>query len=244
MWTFEILFWPYFLGKIVDLLSRSDLDRASAWPNLRVLLMWGAAAWVFMEAGFRLRDYLQALAHPKLEAEIRMDMFDHVQHHSPKYFNEHFAGSLSNKIGDMVFSINIMVRYVWHYLIPACFTCVVALFIFAQMNPFLAMIVGIWIVVHFALCWFFTLKCANYAYLHGESRSTLIGKIVDSLTNNFAVNLFFRFRFEKDNIALFQKQERETNRTAQIYTVKMFTSLCAVLALEVFALTGFILFDP
>lgn len=101
MWAFEVLFWPFFLRKIDDILSLHDADRTAAWPILKTLLMWGAAGWIFMESGFRLRDYLQARIFPKLEADIRMTMFDHVQRHSPKYFNEHFSGSLANRIGDL-----------------------------------------------------------------------------------------------------------------------------------------------
>ncbi len=107
------------------------------------------------------------------------------------------------------------------------------------MNAFLALIVGIWIVVHSLLCWIFTLKCTEYSHLHGEARSTLVGKIVDSLTNNFVVNLFFRFRFEKEQIALYQKEERNANHAAQVYSMKMWTSLGAVFVLEVFTLTWF-----
>ena len=242
MWAFETLFWPFFLGKVIDILTRYDVDRLSAWPTLKPLLMWGAGAWIFMDGGFRFRDFLQARSFPKLEADIRMTMFDHVQRHSPKYFNEHFAGSLANKIGDMVSAVTIILRMVLTYLIPSCFTCILTIIIFSQMNAFLALIVGIWIVVHFALCWMFTQKCEKYSYLHGESRGTLVGKIVDSLTNNFVVNLFFRFRFEKDHIAEYQKDEQKTNFLAQIYPVKMFTVLCAALAVEIFTLTGFIIF--
>ena len=41
-----------------------------------------------------------AKAIPRVQADIRMSMFDHVQRHSPHYFNERFAGSLANKITD------------------------------------------------------------------------------------------------------------------------------------------------
>src|ERR1700722_9348448 len=78
MWTFETLFWPFFLRKIVDILTLYDLDRLSSWVFLKPLLMWGAAAWILMESGFRLRNFLEAGAFPKLESEIRMTMFDHV----------------------------------------------------------------------------------------------------------------------------------------------------------------------
>ncbi len=242
MWPFEVLFWPFFLRKIVDTLSLYDADRAAAWPNLKNLLMGGAAAWIFMEGGFRLRDYLQARLFPKLEADIRMSMFDHVQRHSPKYFNEHFSGSLANRIGDMVLSIIVILRNVWVYFVPAALTCTLVIVIFAEMNAFLALIVGSWLVIHFLLCWIFTIKCTEYSFLHGEARSALAGKIVDSLTNNFVVNLFFRFRFEKDQIAQYQREEQKANHLAQVYTVKMYTSLCAVLAVEIFTLTGFTIF--
>ena len=117
-----------------------------------------------------------------------------------------------------------------------------AIVIFSQMNGFLALIVGIWIAVHFTLCWIFTLKCAKYSYLHGESRSTLVGKVVDSLTNNFVVNLFFRFRFEKDHIAHYQKEEQKANRLAQTYSAKMFTALSIAFVVEIVTLTWFIVF--
>jgi len=49
--------------------------------------------------------FLMAKAIPKLQADIRMTMFDHVQEHSPHYFNERFAGSLVNKITDMTTAV-------------------------------------------------------------------------------------------------------------------------------------------
>ncbi len=66
-----------------------------------------------------------------------------------------------------------------------------------------------------------------------------MGKIVDSLTNNFVVNLFYRFRFEKDQIAHSQKEELKTNDKAQVYSVKMFTSMSVGFVVEIFILTGF-----
>lgn len=242
MWTFEMLFWPYFLRKIVDVLTYFDADRVSAWPNLKILLMWGAGSWIFMEMGFRYRDYLMGSVFPKLEADIRMAMFDHVQKHSPKYFNEHFSGSLANKIGDMVLMVAILLRSMIILFIPAALSCILTIIIFSQMNALLALITGIWIAAHFAISWIFTIKCAEYSFVHGEIRSTLIGKIVDSLTNNFVVNLFFRFRFERDRIAHYQKREQRVNYQAQTYSAKMFAFLSAILVAEMFALTGFMLF--
>lgn len=237
-----MLIWPFYIRKMVDVLTQYEGNRLAAWPSLKLLVILGACYWIFIETGFRLRDYLQARASPKMEADIRMAMFDHVQKHSPKYFNEHFSGSLANKIGDMVSTTTIMLRDVLMTFIPGVLTCIFTIVIFSEINTTLALIVLIWIVVHLALGWFFTLKCAKYSFLHGESRSTLVGKIVDSLTNNFVVNLFFRFRYEKDHIAHYQKDEQKTNQLAQTYNVKMFTFLSIAFILEIVVLTSFMMF--
>ena len=109
----------------------------------------GGSFWIFIEGGCRFRDFLAARAYPKLEADIRMTLFDHVQHHSPKYFNEHFSGSLSNKIGDMVLTTSSILRDISITFIPSFLTCVLTVVVFAQMNAFLALTVGVWLLVHF-----------------------------------------------------------------------------------------------
>ncbi len=238
-WSFEMLLWPYFLNKIVDVLSQYNGDRLSAWPSLKMLLCFGAGAMLFVEVCFRSRDFIQARALSKLQADIRMTMFEHVQNHSPKYFNEHFAGSLANKIGDMVLSVSLVLRSILMGIIPGVLMCVLTVVIFAQMNTILALIVGAWIITHFSIAWRFTVKCAHYSHLHGESRSLLAGKIVDSLTNNFVVNLFFRFRFEKNLISGYQKEEYKANRLAMTYSAKMFTATSIAFLVEIFTLVGF-----
>ncbi len=90
-------------------------------------------------------------------------------------------------------------------------------FFLFQVNPYFAAILGGWILIHFALCIAFTRKCVHYENAHGESRSALLGKIVDSLTNNFAVNLFYRFVHERKFISAFQQKEMDRNYQAKRY---------------------------
>lgn len=241
IWTLDVLIWPLFLGKTVDTLALYDADRLSARSSLGTILSWGALFWIGIEGGCRFRDFLAARSYPKLEADIRMALFDHVQHHSPKYFSEHFSGSLSNKISDMVLTISPLLRTLSISFIPSFFTCIFTIYIFARIHAFFSLIVGIWLCIHAILCWFFTLKCAKYSMLHGESRSALVGKIVDSLTNNFVVNTFFRFQFEKNYISHFQKQEQKANYIAQVYNVKMFSLTSIAFVLEIFVLTWFMI---
>ena len=179
-------------------------------------------------------------AFPKLEANIRMAMFDHIQHHSPKYFNEHFAGSFSNKIGDMTTQVTSILQNLMVF-IPAVASSILILLFFSKVNPLFAMILAVWIVLHFSICFFFTSKCVKYSNDHGEARSTLAGKIVDSFTNNFAVNLFSRFQFENLRIARYQKIEQEKNYQAQYYVALMLLSLSLLFLVGIITLNGFVI---
>ncbi len=224
VWVLDAAVMPYILGRIIDVFTAYDTNRETVWPALKWLIVAVLSLWVIVEVGFRTRDFLRAKAFPKLQADIRMAMFDHVQHHSPKYFNEHFAGALSNKISDMTTEATDLIQSMFVFL-PAFFTCMISIFFFFEVNSLFAIILSVWVLVHFGISFFFLPKCVSYSHIHGEARSSLAGKVVDSLTNNFAVNLFSRFRFERQRIVPDQADEIVKNERAQRIVAWMFTTL-------------------
>ncbi len=239
-WSIDSTVWPYLLRLIIDTLTNYDTNRPDAWGALKWLLVAGICLWVGVEVCFRTRDFIRARAFPKLEADIRMEMFDHIQHHSPNYFNEHFAGSLANKISDMTTQISSILQNLMIFL-PTVTSCVLVLLFFSEVNPLFALILAIWIALHFAICFFFTAKCVKYSNIHGEVRSTLAGKIVDSFTNNFTVNLFSRFKFEHLRIANFQKIEQQKHYEAQYYVALMLLSLSLLFIVGIITVNGFLI---
>src|SRR5579872_2034140 len=180
VWAIDVTVWPYLLGMVINILTQFDADRAAAWAALIGPVVFGLFLWIAIQVGFCIQGFLLARAKPQLEADIRMEMFDHVQHHSPKYFNEHFAGSLANKITDMTTQISMILDVTLTIFIPTVASCFLAVFFFYKINPLFVLILGAWVILHFATCMFFARKCDNYENMHGEVRSKLIGKIVDS----------------------------------------------------------------
>ena len=208
-WCFDALLWPYILRIVVDTLTAYEVNRLEAWGALLGPIIGGLSLVIGIEVGFRTSGFFLAKAIPKLEAGIRMAMFDHIQRHSPKYFNERFAGSLANKITDMTTQVSLIINELLWPIIPALATCLLGSVFFWFINPLFAWIMLGWAIIHLIVCVKFTRPCDAYEHRHGEARSTLLGKIVDSFTNNFAVNLFYRFKQEKDHILPFQKEEQE-----------------------------------
>lgn len=220
-WPLDALLWPYLLSLVIDVFTRYEGDRLSAWGALKVPMFGAIALVASVEIGSRTMGFLMAKGIPKLEADIRMGMFEHIQRHSPRYFNDRFAGSLANKITDMTTQVvAILQELVWPIL-PALVTILFGAIILFFINPVFASILLGWIGVHLGICLFFTRSCDQLEHVHGEARTTLLGKIVDSFTNNFAINLFFRFSHERKLIAPFQLKEQKTNVEARRYVEKM-----------------------
>lgn len=226
-WPSDSLIWPYILSLVVGIFTQFEGDRLGAWQALQWLIFYGIVLMLSIEVMSRTMGFLLGRAIPKLQADIRMEMFDHVQRHSPNYFNERFAGSLANKITDMTTQAELIINQLFWPILPAFVTCVAGTVVLGFINPFFGWFFGLWIIIHLGTVLKFTRPVGLYEHRHGEARSFLLGKIVDSLTNNFAVNLFYRFKEEKKILLPYQDIEEKTNVQARQYAEKMscFTSL-------------------
>ena len=217
----DLLLWPFLLRWVIDIFTRYEGDRMLAWDALKAPIIGAVGLIILIEINSRAMGFLMAKAIPRLQADIRMAMFDHIQHHSPPYFNERFSGSLANKITDMTTQVESILQQLFWPLISAVATAILGSIFLWFVSPVLALILALWIVLHLGICLFFSRTCDLYEHRHGESRSTLLGKIVDSLTNNFAVNLFYRFKYERNKLIISQNEEKETNMFAKKYVEKM-----------------------
>lgn len=217
----DLLVWPFLLRWVIDIFTQYEGNRMQAWGALQAPMIFAICFLILIEINSRAMGFSLAKVIPRLQADIRMGMFDHIQRHSPRYFNERFAGNLANKITDMTTAVETILVQLWWPLIPAIALSIFGAIFLGFVSPMLAAILIVWMGVHMGISLFFSRSCDIYEHRHGESRSTLLGKIVDSLTNNFAVNLFYRFKYERHSLTPFQNDERETSTFAKRYVEKM-----------------------
>lgn len=220
-WAIDHTVWPYVISLLVDTISNFTGDRANMWPAVAKPLIFGAILWVFVETTYRAAGFTGAKVFPRLEAAVRMSMFDYVQRHSYTYFGSNFAGSLSNKISDMTTSMTHVLQLVMQLFFPVILAVTMAIIFFALLSPLFALILGLWISVHMGICMLCAKTCSNYSNIHAESRSSLAGKIVDSFTNHLNVRLFSRHKFERDYLYRAQQDEQKKHQKSLFKIEKM-----------------------
>jgi ATP-binding cassette subfamily B protein len=220
-WSLDHTLFPIVMMMLVDTIIGFEGDRAEMWSALSLPLMLGAGIWVTVEIFYRLAGFIGARFFPKLEASIRMEMFDYAQKHSHVYFSNHLAGSIANKIADMPRSVTQILQLVTTLFFPVALALLIALFLFARINLLFALILATWLIVHVAICLIFARKCAYYSNIHAKALTTLAGKIVDTFSNHLNVKLFSRHAYEHKYLSNYQQDEQKKYAQSLYYIEKM-----------------------
>ena len=162
----------------------------------------------------RVSGILMMKIFPQFEANIRLSMFEYVNQQSHSFFADNFAGSVANKINDMPRSAQAILEMVLTLFIPIIATTIITTVMFTYLHPLFGAVIFTWIVIHMGICIYTSKTCQLYSNVHAESRSRLVGRIVDSFTNNVSVRIFSRRNYEYEFAKRFQQDEIVKHKAA------------------------------
>ena len=183
---------PWFIGRLVKLVTSVPADRfvAETWP----WLLGMAVVVLIARPGIILARYLitnQAIAGPFTNL-IRWQSHWHVVRQSWAFFQNDFAGRISNRVMQtgpaLRESLVTSVTAVWYVIVYAT----TAVIMTAAADWWLATPILIWFVGYNALLVYFVPRLRDRSKLTSEARSLMMGRIVDSYTNILTVKLFAR----------------------------------------------------
>src|SRR5262247_699161 len=189
---------PWFMGRIVTLVTTISPERflAETWPWLAGMALIVLVA----RPGVVMLRYLitnQAIAAP-FTGLIRWQAHFHVVRQSWAFFQNDFAGRISNRVmqtGPAVRQTLVAsVTALWYVLVYG----VTAIVMTAAADLWLTLPIFAWFAGYMALLWYFVPRLRDRSKISSEARSALMGRIVDSYTNILTVKLFARPR-DEDN---------------------------------------------
>jgi ATP-binding cassette subfamily B multidrug efflux pump len=226
---------PWFMGRIVTFVTKLPPDQflSRTWPWLIAM----AAIVLIARPGIVLARYLvtnQALAGPFTNL-IRWQSHWHVVRQSWAFFQNDFAGRISNRVMQtgpaLRESLVSSITAIWYIVVYGATAVVMT----ASADWWLTAPILAWFAGYVALLIYFVPRLRDRSKLTSEARSLMMGRIVDSYTNILTVKLFARPRDEDDYVR--DSVEFHTGRfLAQQRLITIFGTLLAVLnALLVFA---------
>ena len=218
---------PWIIGRLVTMVTTIPADRflAETWPMLVamavVILLARPAATVARSVVSN-----QALSAP-FSSLVRWQSHFHVVRQSWGFFQNDFAGRISNRVMQTGFalreSLTSAITAVWYIVVYG----ITAIIMLGAADLWLALPVVLWFAAYVATLAYFVPRMRERSRRQSEARSALMGRIVDSYTNILTVKLFARPREEDDFVR--DGVDRHTDRVAE--QLRLFTGFAGILSL-------------
>ncbi|MCX7343600.1 MAG: ABC transporter ATP-binding protein [Proteobacteria bacterium] len=211
LWSVDLSLRPYLIKVMLD-----KLEMVSPHADLFTELMAPALTYIALGFGinfiYRIYDYLALRLMPSLYNDIVIKVLDYTEQHSHSYFQNHFGGSIVNKISEMARAVQDIVETIIHRFVSHSLALLIACFAMASVNLILALIFFTWVIAFLVSSYFFSKEPYILSEQLSKTHTKLIGKIMDSVTNILTVRLFARQKFEINYV---KAQAREREERAQ-----------------------------
>src|SRR5215831_3754503 len=143
---------------------------------------------------------------PPLRARVQKQMFSYLIGHSPRYFQENFAGKLGQKIKEAGRSI----------LGILCFDAskitvilLVATTLMAVQAPLFAVLLVGWMAIYLTVTSTLARRCVSLSKAFSAAVSTSTGRLIDSIANADTVRSFAKAAFERRLLARYLDEEAQ-----------------------------------
>ncbi len=183
------IFTPLLYKKLVDIMSSTNISIINPWDVMSIVLFWGLMLIIY-NIFYRIGDFAIVYAQSKAIKGTMDEAYKRVQHHSVKFFNNNFAGSLVAKVRRFSSSIetiyDVMVFQLWmnSLILMGMFS------IFLYLAPLLALAFVIWFASYIAITVWFIKRKRQLDLDNASAQSNTTGKLADSLTNTFNIKMF------------------------------------------------------
>jgi ATP-binding cassette subfamily B protein len=212
---------PYVLRGIIDTLSTAVASGRQDWETVTVYLVLFAAVWYVPAVIVRAAEAVDIYMSPRMRALAQKYLFAYMMGHSPRYFQENFAGKLGQKVkqaGQATVSLlNIF-----------AFDCVrivvllgVAGVLLALQNSTYAVLLFAWVAVYLGVVARLAQRCVVLSKAFSDEVSTSTGRLIDAIANADLVRAFARAAYERRFLSRFLADEMNASQSLRWFLVVM-----------------------
>ncbi len=190
---------PFVLKMIIDKTVAFSGDKAALLQAVKPYIIIYVTLWVLVSIDMRILNWVHLKFFTSVRYDVVTKMFAYLGKHSHRYFQNNFSGSLSNKISDMQSSVVTILTTLDESLAQS-FGLLAAVVMMLLVHPIFALILVTWVAAFILIAIFFFKSIQNLSNVFATSKTTLVGKMVDSISNVINIRLFSRNAYENSGI--------------------------------------------
>jgi ATP-binding cassette, subfamily B, bacterial len=201
---------------LVDAMAGPERNPWAVWSPLALFI-----ALIAIENGlWRLGGWLGSLTIVGVGVDVRLDLFEHLSGHPMRYFADHFAGSLGNRITSTAGAVGALISTLTWNIVPPCTDFIGAVIIFTTIDWRMAAALTAFVVLAGCGVALFGERGRPLHRAYAEQASYVGGELVDVVSNIWAVKAFSARAWERARLADKFAVEAQAQRKSWLYLEK------------------------
>ncbi|MFV3074293.1 ABC transporter ATP-binding protein [Niveispirillum fermenti] len=230
-------FEPYALKAVVDALTGETGGGDTQIHGLGVFgwFVLLLAIWLGSMGMYRVHQIIDVYTSPSIRALAQKRMFSWLLGHSPRYFQDNFAGKLGQKIKQGANAVLGVIEILTWDVVRVLVLLAVALVLLWTASPLFSAVLAVWMVVYVAMSAWLARHCFTLSEKMSDAVSSSSGRIIDAITNADLIRGFARTAFERRFLGHYLNDERFHSRRLRwfLVAVRVFQMLSIIALLGV-----------
>lgn len=219
-WAFINTFLPFALKLIIDHVITFSGDKTALFKTTSSYVLIYIALWAGLCINMRILDWMKLKLFPQLREDVMCNMFSYLNQHSHAYFQNRLAGSLINKVLDMQGGI-VEIFTILDDLYAQAFGLSIAIITLLFVHPIFSLILLGWASIFLIITFLFLKPIQHLSHIFAESKTSVVGRMVDSISNILNIRLFSKHTTENQYIYQSIKDVVNNDRVMQSKIIKM-----------------------
>lgn len=206
----------YAMKLMVDAMTLGAGASVQVWWTLGLFLALIAAEAALWRCGGWLgcRNIVAACA------TLRVELFEHMSHHSTRYFRQHHSGALANRISSTASAAGAIYGAIVWSIVPPCVDFLGAVVVLSTVDWRMAAALLGFVLVLAAIIISFGVRGRSLHEQYGEQAAYVGGEIVDAISNIWAVQAFSAQARERARLEKALGEEARAQRRSWMYVEK------------------------
>jgi ATP-binding cassette subfamily B protein len=214
-------FGPYALSHLINAVTAAYTAHATFAQAILPWLGLLAAIWLGSTLAYRAYEAVDVQTSPRMRALAQKYLFTYLMGHSPRYFQENFAGKLGQKVkqaGQATVSILNILGF--EMVRVALLMLVGGVFMFATSMEY-ALALAAWAAIYLAIVVSLARRCVVLSKALSDEISTSTGRLIDAIANSDLVRAFAKADYERRFISHFLTDEMNASRRLRTFLIIM-----------------------
>jgi ATP-binding cassette subfamily B protein len=214
-------FGPYALSHLINAITAAAAVHASFATAILPWMLLLAAIWLGSTIAYRSYEAVDVGTSPRMRALAQKYLFTYLMGHSPRYFQENFAGKLGQKVKQAGQAVVTILAILAFEMVRVAMLMLVGGILMFNAHASYALVLVVWAAVYLAIVVSLSRRCVVLSKAFSNEVSTSTGRLIDAIANSDLVRAFARADYERRFISGFLEKEMNASRRLRTFLIVM-----------------------